>query len=290
MAKVKLFTDSSSDLSQDIYKQFDIEIIPFYVTFDKQHYYKEGTGITTKEFFRRLTTEKNFPSTSLPTVIDYEEAFRPYLDKGMDIVCLCITSKFSGSYVSAVNAADELRPQYPDRTICIIDSIQASGGQGITLIQMAKLKDAGYSAKEIASAIESIKDTARVFLTTDTLEYLQKGGRIGKASALAGTFLKIKPIIVMMNAELHPVAKVRGRANAIEKIINMTAEYVGNNMDAYDYLLLHSECYDEIVPVEERMKKMGFKFDWPVQSLGITIGSHIGPTLIATCVVKKYVK
>jgi DegV family protein with EDD domain len=288
MSEVKLFTDSAADLSQALYKQYDISVVPFYCTFDKQNYYKELVDISVEEFFRRLRSDKRFPSTSLPSVSDYEEAFRPYLEKGMDIVCLCISSKFSGSYQSGVTAVAELKNEFPDRGIYVIDSIQASSGEGVMLLQMAKMKNAGWDAAHIAETVENLKSTGRVFFTIDSLEYLQKGGRIGKVSAFLGSLLNIKPIIVMKDAELNPVAKIRGRQKAIDKVISLTKEYVGTEIDKFDYLMLNAECYEEAAAMRDRLKLDGFKFEWDIQDLGVTIGCHTGPSVVGVCLIRRY--
>jgi DegV family protein with EDD domain len=288
LAKIKLFTDSSADLTDELYNHYDISVVPFYVTFDKQTYYKERIDISIPEFYRKLREEHAFPSTSLPSAGDYADAFRPYLEQGSDIVCFCITSKFSGSYQSAVTAVEDLKVEFPDRAIRIVDSIQAACGQGVMLIQAARMVESGLSADEIVARMEELKHTSRVFFTLDSLEYLQKGGRVGKVSALAGTLLNIKPIIVMRNAELHPVNKVRGRQKALEKVIALTEEYVGDQRDEYDYILINSDCRDEALLVMEKMKEKGFIIDWPIMDLGITIGSHTGLTLVGVCLTKKF--
>ncbi|MDR2650120.1 MAG: DegV family protein [Clostridiales bacterium] len=288
LAKIKLFTDSSSDLTDELYQRFNISVVPFYVTFDKQTYYKERIDISIAEFYEKLRMKHSFPSTSLPSAGDYADAFRPYLEQGTDIVCLCISGKFSGSYQSAVTAAEELKSEFPDRAIRIVDSIQAACGQGVTLIQAARMIEDGLSADETVERIDELKQTARVFFTLDSLEYLQKGGRVGKVSALAGSLLNIKPIIVMQNAELNPVNKVRGRQKALERIIVLAEEYVGDKKDRYDYILINADCRDEVFSVLEKMKEKGFKIDWPIMDLGATIGSHTGPTLVGVCLIEKY--
>lgn len=288
MAEVQLITDSASDLSDELYQAHHVAVTPFYVTFDKQVYYKERIDISISEFFKRLRTENVFPSTSLPTAMDYEEIFRSYLQQERDIVCLCITAKFSGSYQNAVAAANQLRLEYPGRDIYVIDSLQASGGQGVTLLQMIKMKQAGYSAAQITQRVEELKPTSRVFLTVDSLKYLQKGGRIGKVSALAGTLLQIKPIIVQKDGELNPVAKVRGRQKALDRIVEMARAYVGDRADAFAYILLHADCREEALPVGAKMKSMGINLELPIQDLGVTVGSHTGPTLIGIALIQKY--
>ncbi|MDR0999253.1 MAG: DegV family protein [Clostridiales bacterium] len=288
MATVRIISDSAADLSMEVYKKYDVSVVSFYITFDKVKYYKEHKDITAQEFFQRLRTEKAFPSTSLPTAEDYAQTFRPFLEAGQDIVCLCISSKFSGSYDSAKLAATELKEEFPGRVIRVIDSIQASAGEGVIVLEMVKMRDAGWDADAIAARTEVIKHSARVFLTVDSLEYLQKGGRVGKASALAGTILNIKPIITMVNEELHPTAKVRGRQNAIDRVIRMNDEYCGDRRADYNFLLLNSESMPEITAVEKRMIEMGYTFEYPIQSLGITIGSHIGPTVVGICPVLRW--
>ena len=289
MAKVKLLTDSSADLTDELYKRYDISVIPFYVTFDKEAYFKERVDISLAEFYRKLRTEKVYPSTSLPSVGDYEEIFREYLDKGMDVICIGLSSKFSGSYQNALNTADDIKGEYPDRVIRVIDSIQAACGQGLLVLQAARMLEDGLSADETADRLEELKKTARVFFTLDTLKFLQKGGRIGKVSALAGTLLNIKPIIVMKEAELNPISKIRGRNNAISKVIALTEEYVGNEKNAYEYILINSDCREDAQGIKDQLKEKGFLIDMPVMDLGITIGSHTGPTLVGICMIKRYV-
>ena len=288
LAKVKLFTDSSADLSDDIYQQFDISVVPFYTTFDKKTYFKERKDISTLDFYKKLRTENVFPATSLPSAADYDDAFRPCVEEGMDIVCLNLSSKFSGSHQNARNAAEELKNDFPDRIIRVIDTMQAASAQGIILIQAARMLNDGLSADEIADRIDEIKHTARVFFTLDSLEYLRKGGRIGKASAFAGALLNIKPILVCKDGELHPAAKVRGRQKALDKVLSLAEEYVGSEKDEYDFLLSHADCYGEAEAFFEKVKGKGLKFDWPIMELGTTIGSHTGPTVIDIGMVKRY--
>jgi len=288
LAKVKLFTDSSADLTDELYQRYGISVVPFYASFDKQTYYKERIEITIDEFYTKLRTENVYPTTSLPSGVDYDDAFRPFLEQGMDVICICLTSKFSGSYQNAVNTANDLRNEFPDRIIRIIDSIQAACGQGVMVIQAARMLNDGLDANETADLIDKMKHSARVFFTLDSLEYLQKGGRVGKVSALAGSLLNIKPIIEMKNAELHPVSKVRGRQKALDKVIAITEEYIGDEKDEYDYILINADCRNEAVPVLERMREKGFKIDWPIMDMGVTIGCHTGPTLIGICLIKKY--
>ena len=131
MRPYQIFSDSSCDLPENLLQEHQIKLIPFYVSFDQENYYKENVDITKEEFYRTLTSKKVYAKTSLPSVQDYISMFTPSLKEGNDILCLCLTQKFSGSYQSALNAKHILEEQYPDVNISIIDSIQ--GGQGICL-------------------------------------------------------------------------------------------------------------------------------------------------------------
>ena len=288
MAPIKVFTDSSSDLSLAYYEENGVSFVPFYATFDKQLYRKEHVELPVPEFYRILRETKAFPSTSLPTVTDYEEAFTPYLDQGFDVICLCLTSLFSGSYQCAATAVEELRDKYPERRIAAIDSIQASSGQGLLLAEIVRMRDAGLPFDEILARIDALKSNARVFFTIDSLEYLQKGGRIGKVSALAGTLFNIKPIIVMRDGELHPDAKVRGRSKAIERVLEMAKSYAGADIGKYLCAVIHSDCYDEAVNFQRLAEQAGFIVTHGIQTLGVTIGAHTGPSVLGLALVKRY--
>ena len=172
MTDYQIFSDSSCDVPAELLTVNDIILIPFYVTFDKENYYKENIEITNSKFYDVLMNEKVFPKTSLPSVVDYMSHFETAIIAGKDVLCLCLTEKFSGSYQSAVNAKLLLEEKYPDAKIHIVDSIQATAGQGITLLQLAYMKKAGYTIEEAVAKINELKNTARIMFTVDTLEYL----------------------------------------------------------------------------------------------------------------------
>lgn len=291
MKNFQIFSDSSCDLSIELAKAYNIRVIPYYITFDKEHYYKEHEEISNEEFYEKLTG-KVFPKTSLPSVQDYINAFREAIEAGQDVLCFCLTAKFSGSYQSAVNAKLMLEEDYPDAKIEIIDSIQATAGQGLIVLQAARMKEAGYSLEEVVEKAESIKNTARIMFTVDTLEYLQKGGRIGKVTSLAGTMLNLKPMIVLKESELMPYSNVRGRKKALEKTIAMVEEYFEENKesyDDYDFCMANATTMEETKMVQEKVEELiGRKLDFPIFQIGVTIGTYTGPGAVGICFVKKF--
>ena len=291
MRNFQIFSDSSCDIPNDLIDKYKIHVIPYYVTFDQENYFKEHEEISNETFYQKLAT-RVFPKTSLPSVQDYMNAFQKAIDAGKDVLCFCLTAKFSGSYQSAVNAKLMLEEDYPDAKIVIIDSIQATAGEGLVVLQAAYMQEAGYSLEQLVEKIEQIKDTSRIMFTVDSLEYLQKGGRIGKVTSLAGTMLNLKPMIVLKEAELMPYSNIRGRKKALEKIVAMVAEYFEEHNESYedyDFCMANATTLEETKMVQEKLEALiGRKLTYPVFQIGVTIGTYTGPGALGICFIKKF--
>ncbi len=292
MLDYHIFSDSSCDTPEELLNMHNITLIPYYVTFDQENYYKENIEITNRKFYDTLMNETVFPKTSLPSVQDYINQFEPVILTNKDILCLCLTQKFSGSYQAAVNAKLILEEKYPDAKISIIDSIQATAGQGILLMQAAYMKKAGYTLEDTVKRMNEIKPTARIMFTVDTLEYLAKGGRIGKVASLAGTMLNLKPMIQLKDAELIPYSNVRGRKKALQKILDMTKEYFtenGEKYEDYDFCMANATTLEDTLFVQSLLEELiGRKLTYPVFQIGVTVGTNTGPGAVGVCFSKKY--
>jgi EDD domain protein, DegV family len=292
MKAYQIFSDSSCDLPDRLIDQYHIRIIPFYISFDQNTYLKENIDITREVFYEKLMAQADHFVTSMPTVQDYIAAFRQTLNNGQDIICLCLSHKLSGSYQSAVQAKLLLEDQYPDAEILVIDSIQATAGQGILLLQIACMKEAGLTLQEISNKLERMKPTARIMFTVETLEYLTKGRRIGKAAALAGDVLETNPLLQLKGAELVPYSKTRGRRQSLDQIFSMTEEYfieTGENPGEYDFAIADATTPEDALYLQKRIEEMsGHHITYPVFRIGVTIGSYTGPGAIGICFVKKY--
>lgn len=290
MSTYQILSDTSCDIPAAMLEKLDVTYVPFHVSFDTVHDLKELQDITPDAFYDRLNAEKIYPKTSLPSMQDYMDAMEPALQKGKDIFCLCITSKFSGSYQSAVNAAELLLESYPNRKIKVMDSACVTGSQGLLLYEACRMRDAGFSMDELIAVLDKQKYMTKINFTVDSLDYLQKGGRIGKAAALAGTILNIKPIIVMQNGELHPESRVRGHKKALKTILDMTRKEIGNEKELYRLLLLRGarELMDTAAELQQALLAEGFDVMEEIFPVGITIGTHTGPTPIGISYIKKY--
>ncbi len=291
MREFQIFSDSSCDLPEDLAAQNNIKIIPFYVSFDQDIYYKENVDISNSDFFVRLEKEKRV-TTSLPTVQEYINEFKASIHKGLDILCICLSQKFSGSYQSAVNAKTILEEQYPEVQIHVIDSIQATAGQGLFLLQAAALKRCELSLEEVVKRLEALKPTARIMFTVDTLNYLSKGRRIGKAITLEGDILDLKPLILLKEGELIPYSKVRSRKNSLDRLITMTREYftqAGESPQDYDFCIANATTLSDAEYLQKQLEEyIGHKPYTPIFQIGVTIGAYAGPGGLGICFIKKY--
>lgn len=292
MRDYQILSDSSCDVPQELLTANNITLIPFYVTFDQENYYKENIEISNEKFYDVLLNQKVIPKTSLPSVHDYINHFEPILQEGKDVLCFCLSQRFSGSFQSAVNAKSILEEKYTAANIYIMDSIQATAGQGILLLQAAYMKKDGYTMEDNIKSINELKTTARIMFTVDTLEYLTKGGRVGKAASLAGTMLNLKPLIQLKDAELVPYSNVRGRKKSLQKILSMVEEYfreTGERYEDYDFCMANSTTMEDTSSVQCQVEELiGRKITYPVFQIGVTIGTYTGPGAVGVCFVKKF--
>lgn len=289
MQNYVVIADSSCDLPAEYLDTHEIKLVPYYVTVDGQNYKRESIDITSDEFYKALEERKVYPKTSLPPTSDYINVFTPPLEQGLDILCICLTSKFSGSYQSAHIAKDMLHEKYPNRKILIVDSILCTGGQGMLVQAATQLREQGKSIEETKGIIEEIKHRTRLIFTVDNLEYLQRGGRIGKVSAVAGSLLNIKPIIVMRNGELVPQAKIRGRKKAMDEVIEIATKETEGVREQYHFSLLHTNSLADLHSLGDALSHRwgALGTGLPICRIGVTIGTHIGPTVVGIACMPK---
>lgn len=289
MSNFTIISDSSCDLSEDLIKEYNLNIVPFYVSFDKENYRKEKIDISIKEFYEKMENEKAVPKTSLPSVEDYYTAFTPHLKNGQDILCFSLSSELSGSYQSAFNASKLALQDFPERKVICIDSRKAAALQGLYVLQSAKMRKEGFTIDETYNKMMEISDESLIIFTINTLEYLQKGGRVGKAAALASSILNIKPILLLKDGALEPHSKVRGRKKSISELLNIFNKEIGNNPEKYEIAIAHSNCKEEAEELEKSLKeKSNVELSYPIFEIGVTVGAHTGTKAVGIAYMKKY--
>lgn len=292
----QIITDGSCDLDQAIVDQYNIKVVPFYITKDGKTHFKEGEDLKVEDFYQFMVDNQGiFPKTSMPSVQDYLDVFEPILKKGDDIICICITTKFSGSFNSAFTAKQIIEENYPQQRITIIDATVNTILQGLLVLESVKMRMAKLEYNQVVEKIEEIKQTGRIFFTVDGFDYLIHGGRIGKVAGVAAKTLGIKPLIVLKDGEIFASGVCRGREKSKRKVIeNVIKHFQENQLNIYDYALCvgygydHQEGLDFLKQLQETLQEVFGEVDKiSIQHIGATIGVHTGPYPIGVGLIKK---
>lgn len=276
---------STADLTAEHFKKRDINYICFHFALDDKEYFDDlGATISYSDFYDALTNGAE-PRTWQINAEEYIEYFTPFLKNGQDIVHLCISSGISGTYNSALIAKEELKKEFPEREIYIIDSLAASSGQGLFMDKLADLRDSGMSAKEVADwAIANRLRLHHWFFATD-LTFFIKGGRISKTSGIVGTLLGICPLLnVNSEGKLIARQKVRTKRKVITEIVKKMEEHADGGLGYSDKCFIsNSNCIEDAEAVSSLIKENfpSLTGDVIINSIGTTIGSHTGTGTVA---------
>jgi len=286
----QIISDGGCDFTTEEVKKHNLEIVPFYVTLDQETYLKEGIDITKEEYFNRLLEDKTlFPKTAQPSPQDYMDAYTPYLQEGKDILSLTISSKLSGTYNSATLAATTLKEEFPQRTILVVDSLNAAVGEGLLLREIIKMRDAGLSLEETAVIAEEIKKTIRIYFTLESLEYLRRGGRVGPTTALVGGILGLRPILHLVDGAVEQLDSVRGNKKVLQWIAEGVAAALEDDKDKVNISVGHILKAEDAMKVKNRIESLlGLTITNPIAEIGVTIGTHAGPGALVVAYGKKY--
>ena len=294
-----IVSDSSCDLPESYVQTEQVEIVSFYLSFDGEEYYREGKEISIPEFYQRMAENPDcFPKTSMPSIQDYVDAFLSFVKKGLPVLCICLSRKLSGSLQAAVNAKQVVEEQFQGARIEVVDSCLATALQGMLVKNAVEMRNAGKTLDEAAEALRSLRQSGHIFFTTDDLKYLEHGGRIGKVASVAGSVLKIKPLIQFYDGELGSAELCRGRKKSLQKIIDKMESYIQDlKIEPEDYFLvtgvgLGVPEYDEFkMRLRERLGTSGFRVrEWEDIQIGATIGVHTGPYPLGAGLLRQWKK
>lgn len=277
MTKIRIVTDSTADIPQKEKEALGIEVVPLKVHFGSETYV-DGVDITSSEFYEKLAAASELPTTSQPSPVDFMDVYKQWADEpDTEIISIHISSAFSGTYQSAVLAKSLLEDQMK---VHIVDSRTTCYGLGMLVVTAAKAAAEGKSAEEILALIEKLRSETRIYFIVDTLEYLYKGGRIGKASALFGSLLNIKPILTIDDSgEVAPVDKVRGAKKALTRMIEMLKEDFGDR--PIRLVIGHSGTKESAAELRDMVcSQVNVESDSYIE-IGPVIGVHTGPGTLA---------
>lgn len=273
--KIRIMTDSASDIVND--KRNNLTVLPMVVSFGEQEYF-DGVTLSHEDFFEKLTANEALPTTSQITPYRFSEAFEEATARGEQVVLITISAKLSGTWENAVIAAAD----YPDQ-VWVVDSENATVGQRALVEYALRLSDEGLSAPQIAAALEAAKPRLHLFAMLDTLEYLKRGGRISKVTALAGGLLSIKPVVTVQDGAVEVIGKARGMTNGYVQVTEKIAG-VGGVDFSMPYYLGYAGADDHMLRAYISQNAALWPADTealPVMSVGCAIGTHVGPHAFA---------
>ncbi len=277
MAKIHVVTDSGGDLPKEVREQFNISVVPLSIQFGDD-IYRDGVDMQVDEFYEKLRTGDVLPSTCQPSPADFVELYESIAEPGDSIISIHLSSKLSGTYQSAVLASSML----PDLDITALDTNSASIGIGLVAIAAAEALQQGKSKEEIVAVAETAIEELNVFFMVDTLEYLKRNGRIGRAQAMMGTLLNIKPILTLEEGIVAPFEKARGKAKALKRILEAVGEIQQKYPDRkFRFGITHAESLEDAERLEERVRDQFPVHDVFIGPIGPTIGVHVGPGTLA---------
>lgn len=273
MRKIKIVTDSTSYIRKEYLEKEDVTIVPLNYVFDEESM-KEGHPGEFEDFYTKLESTKLFPTTSQPPTGEFINAFNSAFNEGYEeIIAILLSSKISGTYNSAVLAKNMLE----DKSITIIDSQTSASNLRFLVEDAVNMAKDGIESKDIVDHINRKKMNMKIYLTTETLEYLSRGGRLSSIQSTVGNLLNIKPIIELRDGELNLLEKTRGKNKAISSIISKipsSVEKIG---------ICNILSIKEAKKVEITLKEKFPHATISIDELGPVIGSHLGPKTLGVC-------
>lgn len=275
---VKIVTDTLSDIPPELAQELGISVVPLNVHFGTEAY-RDGIDISTEEFYQRLADDKVFPTTSAPPPGVFVELFTKLAEETDEILAIMPSHKFSAIYESALQGKDLVEV---DCHIEVIDSLLVIGSELLVVIKAAKAAQSGATLEQLSEMVRKAMLRAHTRMAFDTLEYLRRGGRIGKGQAFLGGLLRVNPILEVKDGEVMPITRARNRAKAMDYLINFAKGFSKIESLAVEYattpgdLEILAERLNEICPKELIYKSR----------VSPVVGAHVGPHVLAVSVLE----
>ncbi|WP_027084236.1 DegV family protein [Cohnella panacarvi] len=273
MATVAIVTDSTADIPLAVREELDIAMVPLKVIIGGETYL-DNIELTPAQFYQKLTRSNDLAKSSQPSPSDFFETFKKLTEQGKSVVCISLSSVLSGTYQSALIAKSMLDD---DADVTVIDSRSASYGYGLLVVAAAKLAREGADKTRIIEEVKRMRASMKLYFLVDTLEYLQKGGRIGKASALIGTLLNIKPILSIDDeGYVYSFEKARGQKRAFGRIAELLEEDFKG--DPIELIIAKTPGFEDgLAELSGLLKSRLNIIQYTETEIGPVIGAHAGP-------------
>jgi DegV family protein with EDD domain len=277
MSKVAILTDSTAYLPQSLLGQYQIHVVPLGIVWDGETY-QDGVDLKAEDFYRRLPAAKVMPTTSQISAMTLRGVFQSLLDQDFSVLGIFISSKFSGTYQSAVQAREELASAA--ERIAVVDSLTTTMAMGWLVLTAARAAQAGESLVNCQKAAEDARNRSGVLFVVETLEFLRRGGRIGGAQALLGNLLNVKPVLQMQNGRIEPVEKARTKHKGMQRVVDVVAERVGTQSPVR-LAVTHADSDEDASWMMDAAKARMSPIETLTCPLSPVIGAHVGPGTVS---------
>lgn len=271
---IKIVTDSGSGIPPQVAQQYGISVIPLYVHFGNEMF-RDGVDIQLPEFLSRLKVAPQLPTTSQPSAGDFMELYKSLTADGSQVISIHLSSKLSGTVASALAAREML----PGASIHVVDSQFISAAEGTMAIEAARMAAAGQDASAILARLNNLIAGFRIYFVVDTLEYLQKGGRIGKAAALLGTALQMKPLLALEDGVVDAKERIRTKSKAVARMQELAAQETAGRSCRY-LAVLHAAASEEAHQLMADLESQLKPVETMMAEVGPVIATHTGPGVI----------
>jgi len=276
---IKIVTDSSADIPPQLLKELNISVVPLYVRFGND-VFRDKVDISNEEFYNRLVNGDVFPNTSQPSPADFIKVYEELAKDADGIVSLHLSAKLSGTIQSALQARESLKTTCP---IEIIDTLSITIGQGMVCIAAAKAAQAGATMEEVVKLAREAVPEIHFLVLFDSLKYLAKGGRIGKAQSLMGSMLNIKPLLGLKDGEVVPISKARSYSKGLEQQYEFVERTIREG-EVKDLAIMYNTKQDEANALATRIAPLYPREKIIMGEIGPILGTHSGPNLTAVCI------
>ena len=275
---VKVVTDSCSDITPQLAREFGITVVPLYVNFGNETY-RDNVDLSTEEFYHKLETSKIHPTTSTATPADFAKIFTKLMEETKEILTITLSEKFSATYAAALQSKTMVSK---DCRIEVIDSKAGAGAQMLLVISAAKMARAGANLDHIIDQVKKAIPRVHIRMSFDTLEYLRRGGRIGKVQAFLGSLLKVNPIVGIKDGATFPIARSRNRTQAMDFLVNFVKGF--SQLEAV--AIEDATTPDDLQILAERLKDVAPPERIYRSKVSPVVGTHVGPHVLAVAILE----
>ena len=274
MNQVRIVTDSTADLPKELIAKYEITVVPLKVIFDGEEPLRDGVDIVTEQFYRRQVEKREVSKTSQPAPVEFATVYSELSVGGNSIISIHLSSALSGTFQSARMAKEMV----PGADIEVIDTKSVSMGLGLIVLEAARAAGEGKTKENILEIVSGMISNIQVFFIVDTLEYMARGGRIGKAQAFLGSILNIKPLLFLKDGIVYPYEKVRGKTKAIERLAQIVEEKVGKQKIKCS--LVHGMDPEGLAQLHRKVMSRINCNEPVISDLGAVVGTHVGPGVL----------